>query len=193
MGVPPCMNARIVFFFFKQKTAYEIPKRDWSSDVCSSDLGPSHSEGDSGSPDANELLHPASVAADVVAHWTVAGCVFGKFFGENSSLPFHSGSRLLIALANLRKRDDPCTKVRVTDTGCRCRFGQQAGFGHAGNSVDLQNGCRPVFGQNYVHPAINLETGCPKCSQGELLNLVCLFRVEVRRADMLRSAARLRI
>src|ERR1043166_2179248 len=25
-------------FFFKQKTAYEIPKRYWSSDVCSSDL-----------------------------------------------------------------------------------------------------------------------------------------------------------
>src|ERR1043166_9915933 len=24
--------------FFNQKTAYEIPKRDWSSDVCSSDL-----------------------------------------------------------------------------------------------------------------------------------------------------------
>src|ERR1043166_10154302 len=27
-----------LFLFFKQKTAYEIPKRDWSSDVCSSDL-----------------------------------------------------------------------------------------------------------------------------------------------------------
>src|SRR5216110_1731905 len=27
-----------VFFFFKQKTAYEISSRDWSSDVCSSDL-----------------------------------------------------------------------------------------------------------------------------------------------------------
>src|SRR5213075_899815 len=25
--------------FFKQKTAYEITRRDWSSDVCSSDLG----------------------------------------------------------------------------------------------------------------------------------------------------------
>src|SRR5213075_2172024 len=24
--------------FFKQKTAYEITRRDWSSDVCSSDL-----------------------------------------------------------------------------------------------------------------------------------------------------------
>src|ERR1043166_9770015 len=29
-----------LFVFFKQKTAYEIPKRDWSSDVCSSDLLP---------------------------------------------------------------------------------------------------------------------------------------------------------
>src|SRR6056297_568008 len=27
-----------VFFFFKQKTAYEILRSDWSSDVCSSDL-----------------------------------------------------------------------------------------------------------------------------------------------------------
>src|SRR3546814_4712052 len=26
------------FFFFKQKTAYEIRISDWSSDVCSSDL-----------------------------------------------------------------------------------------------------------------------------------------------------------
>ena len=26
------------FFFFKQKTAYEIYQCDWSSDVCSSDL-----------------------------------------------------------------------------------------------------------------------------------------------------------
>src|SRR5213080_3777423 len=30
----------VVFFFFKQKTAYEIPLCDWSSDVCSSDLFP---------------------------------------------------------------------------------------------------------------------------------------------------------
>src|SRR5213595_142527 len=28
----------IFFFFFKQKTAYEITEGDWSSDVCSSDL-----------------------------------------------------------------------------------------------------------------------------------------------------------
>src|SRR3546814_1091149 len=29
----------LIFFFFKQKTAYEMRISDWSSDVCSSDLG----------------------------------------------------------------------------------------------------------------------------------------------------------
>src|SRR3546814_3994424 len=29
----------VSFFFFKQKTAYEMRISDWSSDVCSSDLG----------------------------------------------------------------------------------------------------------------------------------------------------------
>ena len=32
------------FFFFKQKTAYEIIAGDWSSDVCSSDLNDHHIE-----------------------------------------------------------------------------------------------------------------------------------------------------
>src|SRR3546814_9737436 len=35
-----CMS----FFFFKQKTAYEMRISDWSSDVCSSDLMPTTSE-----------------------------------------------------------------------------------------------------------------------------------------------------
>src|SRR3546814_1821235 len=30
----------VFFFFFKQKTAYELRISDWSSDVCSSDLMP---------------------------------------------------------------------------------------------------------------------------------------------------------
>src|SRR3546814_14448518 len=29
----------LLFFFFKQKTAYEMRISDWSADVCSSDLG----------------------------------------------------------------------------------------------------------------------------------------------------------
>src|SRR3546814_4283506 len=31
-----------LFFFFKQKTAYEMRISDWSSDVCSSDLAAEH-------------------------------------------------------------------------------------------------------------------------------------------------------
>src|SRR3546814_4888581 len=33
------MMCCLCFFFFKQKTAYEMRISDWSSDVCSSDLG----------------------------------------------------------------------------------------------------------------------------------------------------------
>src|SRR3546814_3780661 len=33
-----CYIAVLFFFFFKQKTAYEMRISDWSSDVCSSDL-----------------------------------------------------------------------------------------------------------------------------------------------------------
>src|SRR3546814_2193568 len=32
------MFSRVLFFVFKQKTAYEMRISDWSSDVCSSDL-----------------------------------------------------------------------------------------------------------------------------------------------------------
>src|SRR3546814_17450004 len=34
-----------MFFFFKQKTAYEMRISDWSSDVCSSDLDIGHELG----------------------------------------------------------------------------------------------------------------------------------------------------
>src|SRR3546814_6465559 len=37
------VGSRFVFFFFKQKTAYEMRISDWSSDVCSSDLSRRHS------------------------------------------------------------------------------------------------------------------------------------------------------
>src|SRR3546814_1094823 len=33
-----CIFVHCFFFFFKQKTAYEMRISDWSSDVCSSDL-----------------------------------------------------------------------------------------------------------------------------------------------------------
>src|SRR3546814_18269438 len=41
----------LIFFFFKQKTAYEMRISDWSSDVCSSDLA-----GDTGSPEVQVAI-----------------------------------------------------------------------------------------------------------------------------------------
>src|ERR1051325_8754912 len=38
-GVDRVFGVHVLCFFFKQKTAYEITYGDWSSDVCSSDLG----------------------------------------------------------------------------------------------------------------------------------------------------------
>src|ERR1043165_8966275 len=50
-----------MIFFFKQKTAYEIRPRDWSSDVCSSDLPGSAGDvalaDDSGGGRPEEALH----------------------------------------------------------------------------------------------------------------------------------------
>src|SRR3546814_1945615 len=44
------------FFFFKQKTAYDMRISDWSSDVCSSDLGLA-SNWFNGKAGASDLLH----------------------------------------------------------------------------------------------------------------------------------------
>src|SRR3546814_10079315 len=51
-----------VFFFFKQKTAYEMRISDWSSDVCSSDLRGAADDGaiDRGWPDPRHLRHAQS-------------------------------------------------------------------------------------------------------------------------------------
>src|SRR3546814_15428413 len=58
------MHVRYVeFFFFKQKTAYEMRISDWSSDVCSSDLGFNWTDG-AESPAAGRLLELARSDCD---------------------------------------------------------------------------------------------------------------------------------
>src|SRR3546814_12796395 len=64
------------FFFFKQKTAYEMRISDWSSDVCSSDL-PRATLGRLGKPTA--LVRDAHAAGLKVHPWT--------FRRENYFLP----------------------------------------------------------------------------------------------------------
>src|SRR3546814_13347285 len=57
----PDTRRRSSFFFFKQKTAYEMRISDWSSDVCSSDLQPRQIErrdrGEFGGLDDHAVAH----------------------------------------------------------------------------------------------------------------------------------------
>src|SRR3546814_3222535 len=55
----------LYFFFFKQKTAYEMRISDWSSDVCSSDLLTLHAL--RALEAADVILHDALVSPEILA------------------------------------------------------------------------------------------------------------------------------
>src|SRR3546814_16749773 len=76
----------ILFFLFKQKTAYEMRISDWSSDVCSSDLAAPSSSGGS------SRCRSARVPPDRFpgAGW---GCCGADRRGEGRSWVGHSGIR----------------------------------------------------------------------------------------------------
>src|ERR1044072_9375743 len=74
-----------IFFFFKQKTAYEIYQCDWSSDVCSSDLGGQHLG----------VLAPAQDPGDQLADRGVAG--FEHLPLAGSAVGLLRGTQLTVA------------------------------------------------------------------------------------------------
>src|SRR3546814_18522612 len=53
------------FFFFKQKTAYEMRISDWSSDVCSSDLAADRAGGKAREERVDRVLVGGDAADDV--------------------------------------------------------------------------------------------------------------------------------
>src|SRR3546814_11249497 len=56
------LKNHVIFFFFKQKTAYEMRISDWSSDVCSSDLAAQCRQGKELGFDGKTLIHPKTIA-----------------------------------------------------------------------------------------------------------------------------------
>src|SRR3546814_7398354 len=59
--------AVMLFFFFKQKTAYEMRISDWSSDVCSSDLRADIVDGAAAGAEAGPGLLPLVLEFEAVA------------------------------------------------------------------------------------------------------------------------------
>src|SRR6059058_3252875 len=115
-----------VFFFFKQKTAYEMSLRDWSSDVCSSDL---HMRWEVTRlfdlpPDSVDVVPngisvdtwhvPEQRAAAARADWAAAD---GPLVAYTGRLEYEKGVHTLLrALPRLRRRF-PGLRLVVAGTG----------------------------------------------------------------------------
>src|SRR3546814_1046771 len=99
-------RAVFVFFFFKQKTAYEMRISDWSSDVCSSDLASAKACLPQNSQNAEDRMvvpdfRPPSAQARFIPQRTKAsGAACG---GMSSSAPHHDK----IGRASCRERVGP--------------------------------------------------------------------------------------
>src|SRR3546814_5873101 len=63
----------MLFFFFKQKTAYEMRISDWSSDVCSSDLVDQHTGA------VVPPIHPSTTFARDNKYELVGGIRYGRY------------------------------------------------------------------------------------------------------------------
>src|SRR3546814_10679231 len=92
-----------VLFFFKQKTAYELRSRDWSSDVCSSDLAAA----DVG----NERRAVAGGRADRIErepHPGIVGVETGRLHPGHPRGPYrHGAESVQIGRASCRARVGP--------------------------------------------------------------------------------------
>src|SRR3546814_8248582 len=108
------------FFFFKQKTAYEMRISDWSSDVCSSDLSVKDLFDMPGevTTAGSKLLRdaaPATAMAPAIARLAAAGAVLvGKtnmtefaFRSEEHTSELQSLMRISYAVFCLKKKTKP--------------------------------------------------------------------------------------
>src|SRR3546814_3999166 len=92
------------FFFFKQKTAYEMRISDWSSDVCSSDLiGHPHRrgappEGESYTPGSPNSWAPMSADEDRGLVFVPTGNATPDYYGGHRSALDDRYSSSVIAL-----------------------------------------------------------------------------------------------
>src|SRR3546814_5962963 len=89
----------VLFFFFKQKTAYEMRISDWSSDVCSSDL-PAVSLGQHLIPQpAGQICYRPGIAMSAADSWEVK--MVGR--GAHGSQPQNSIDPVVMASATVMR------------------------------------------------------------------------------------------
>src|SRR3546814_7531915 len=112
----------IVFFFFKQKTAYEMRISDWSSDVCSSDLLARTVQGrfEEGMALARQAL-TASPRADYAVAYLVQAAARSDWQGDPEDLvpdDLKGTESADIGIAEfIRRRETPDWAARTIDMG----------------------------------------------------------------------------
>src|SRR3546814_16900049 len=115
------------FFFFKQKTAYEVRISDWSSDVCSSDLA------FGGRPDA-EALSPADSIPEALAR--PSAYLTHPVFNTH-----HSETEMLRYMRRLSDRDLALDRAMLPLGSCTMKLNA---------TVEMLPVTWPEFGQ--LHP-----------------------------------------
>src|SRR3546814_9709758 len=93
------------FFFFKQKTAYDMRISDWSSDVCSSDLSFAESTGLTGL----SRFNPAAVKGCLL-ELAVRGCYLTP---DNNLISYTSVDGIPYTLALSFNRFDKLTDISL--------------------------------------------------------------------------------
>src|SRR3546814_2677598 len=105
-----CLVFYYIFFFFKQKTAYELRISDWSSDVCSSDL------------DIFTLSSPAPVRVDIPVDQPGLPLVLRKTTSTQAAVPGDVVQyRIEVANRDTRRNTGTVTVQDLLPAGMRLR------------------------------------------------------------------------
>src|SRR3546814_2026797 len=107
------------FFFFKQKTAYEMRISDWSSDVCSSDLC---DYADCTYPSATKTCtpHPPNHSSSSCAHASIPTTALAQHIPDDRLPGYANALEAVFTIASQRSEERRVGKECVRT--CRSRW-----------------------------------------------------------------------
>src|SRR3546814_5923982 len=121
------MVVYVLFFCFKQNTAYEMRISDWSSDVCSSDLEAFPRKNKKGPADRRPMVPshgPRAVHETQTSEHVLEHCIDGVAIGQQVARPeahtseLQSLMRISFAVFGLTNKEEAVWTAHATDSYC---------------------------------------------------------------------------